>query len=263
MNQKTCPNCGALMPEDSKFCTECGSPFPVEKKEEKPAPRPAVQDNPPAEAKPSAPKLPDELFTEEPVRPVQTAQNAPAQTTEVQTAAQAAAPAAATAAAVGYAAAQAAPAAQAYPAGNQPYQQPVSQPIPHQNAAATGMPMGTYPQAAVQQPSQQWQQPAAQSRIPSAGITESALKGTPEEPISTWGWLGIFLLLGIPVVNLILLIAWACGGCRKNEKKYFARGMWLYVLVAIIIIVILGLVLYFVGRPFVNSILNQFGYELV
>ena len=253
MNQKTCPNCGALMPEDSKFCTECGSPFPVEKKEEKQAPRPAVQDNPPAETKPSSPELPDELFTEEPVRPVQ----AQPPRTEAQAAAQAAAPAAA---AVGYAA-QAAPAnpapaapASAYgtarPAANA---SPSYSPAPQQTPAAAAYPVGAYPAANA----------ANAMNARPASITAEDLRGTPLEPIHAWGWVGIFLLLGIPVVNLVLLIVWAVGGCRKDAKKSFARGVWLCVLIAIVILVILGIVFVTVGRPFVNEILNQFGYELV
>lgn len=44
------------------------------------------------------------------------------------------------------------------------------------------------------------------------------------QPISTWGYVGIILLLGIPFVGLTIAIVWACGGCRKVNKRNFARA---------------------------------------
>ena len=51
-----------------------------------------------------------------------------------------------------------------------------------------------------------------------------SVKGTKFEPISTAGYLGIIFLLAIPVVGLIFAVKWAMGGCRKVQKKFFARA---------------------------------------
>lgn len=44
------------------------------------------------------------------------------------------------------------------------------------------------------------------------------------QPVSTWGYIGIMLLLGIPIIGPILAIVWALGGCRKVNKRNFARA---------------------------------------
>lgn len=46
-----------------------------------------------------------------------------------------------------------------------------------------------------------------------------------DQVITTGGYIGIMLLNCIPVVNLVLLIIWACGGCRKTCKTNYARAV--------------------------------------
>ena len=57
-------------------------------------------------------------------------------------------------------------------------------------------------------------------------------------PISAWGYFGIFLLMAIPVIGWLLIIIWACGGCRKVNKRNMARGVLLNFLLQVILIVI-------------------------
>lgn len=65
--------------------------------------------------------------------------------------------------------------------------------------------------------------------------------GSPYEPIGVMGWFGIFLLMLLPGVNIILLIVWACGGCRKLSKKNFARAALIILFFALFAFVILWL----------------------
>lgn len=70
---------------------------------------------------------------------------------------------------------------------------------------------------------------------------------TPEAPdkqskyalISTLGYVGILLLIAIPVVGPILMIVWALGGCRKLQKRNFARANLLLALVSLLLTVII------------------------
>lgn len=73
------------------------------------------------------------------------------------------------------------------------------------------------------------------------------------EPISTGGYIGIMLLMCIPVIGQILTIVWACGGCRKVNKRNFARAM----LVFLIISIVLCGILYFTGRMLWMDILQS------
>ena len=56
--------------------------------------------------------------------------------------------------------------------------------------------------------------------------------GSKYEPITTGGYIGIMLLMMLPLVNLILLLVWACGGCRKVNKTNFARALLIMMLIS-------------------------------
>lgn len=68
-------------------------------------------------------------------------------------------------------------------------------------------------------------------------LAGSTLDDSPYEPISVWGYIGIWALLAIPVIGWIFAIVWACGGCRKINKKNLSRGY----------LILLGLVAVFIG----------------
>ena len=46
-------------------------------------------------------------------------------------------------------------------------------------------------------------------------LTDADVKGTKYEPVSVWQFVGITFLCCIPLVGLIFLIVWACGGSKK------------------------------------------------
>ena len=66
-------------------------------------------------------------------------------------------------------------------------------------------------------------------------------KGSKYEPISTGGFIGIMLLMCIPIVGQILMIVWACGGCRKVNKRSLARASLIMMVVMLIISFLIGL----------------------
>lgn len=56
-----------------------------------------------------------------------------------------------------------------------------------------------------------------------------------EEPIPTGSYIGILLLLLIPVVNLVCVILWACGGSRKRNKTNLARALLVWMLIGAVL----------------------------
>ncbi len=76
-----------------------------------------------------------------------------------------------------------------------------------------------------------------------------------EEPISTGGYIGIFLLMMIPLVNLICLIVWACGGCKKVNKRNLSRAMLVLMLIGIVLGVLLGMA----GSLLFGDVFNELG----
>ncbi len=111
-----------------------------------------------------------------------------------------------------------------------------------------GTPMGAaqqpqpQPQAAPQQPQPQPQQTYTQQQAQQAYAQQPYTQPQPqyapvytEEPISTGAYIGIFFLLMLPVINLILLIVWACGGCNKKNKTNLSRALLVWMLIGALI----------------------------
>lgn len=65
---------------------------------------------------------------------------------------------------------------------------------------------------------------AQQTIVDFSALAGSTLDDSPYEPISAWGYIGIWALFAIPVIGWIFAIVWACGGCRKLNKRNMARG---------------------------------------
>jgi len=86
-----------------------------------------------------------------------------------------------------------------------------------------GQPMGM-PSQTPPPPHTSYAQPAYSAPVPPVQVYT-------EEPISTGGYIGLFFLLMIPVVNLICLLVWACGGCAKKNKTNLSRALLVWMLI--------------------------------
>lgn len=120
----------------------------------------------------------------------------------------------------------------------------------------------TQPQQLVVQTQQPVQQPYAQQlyvQQPYAAPPQPGYAAPPaaavyqEEPISTGGYIGILLLMAVPIVNLICMIVWACGGCKKVNKRNLSRAM----LVLMLISIILGGLAMLAGNMLFGDVFNE------
>ena len=133
------------------------------------------------------------------------------------------------------------------PAPQPPKQAAPPPPPPPQQPPVAAAPV--YQAPPPQQPVQQSVQAAPQQTF------EQSVKGTKYEPITTGGFIGIMLLLCIPIIGFILLIVWACGGCRKISKRSFARASLILTAIVLVLSLIAGLVL----KTVFDSALSSFG----
>ena len=77
--------------------------------------------------------------------------------------------------------------------------------------------------------------------------------GSKYELISTAEFIGISLLMCIPIVGPILMIIWAFGGCRKLQKRNFARAS----LIIAAIMLVIGMIFGMIVRSFIKKIENE------
>lgn len=97
--------------------------------------------------------------------------------------------------------------------------------------------------------------PRQQTSPPVYGADVAPSKGSKYEPITAGGYIGIMLLMCIPVVGIILTIIWACGGCRKVNKRSLARASLIMMAVGLVISLIMGFVL----KGIVNTAIEASG----
>lgn len=76
---------------------------------------------------------------------------------------------------------------------------------------------------------------------PVYGADIAPAKGSKYDPITTWGYIGIMLLMCIPVVGLILMLVWAFGGCKKVNKRNLARASLIMAAIGLIFSLVIGL----------------------
>lgn len=63
-------------------------------------------------------------------------------------------------------------------------------------------------------------------------------------PLSMWQYIGMFIVMAIPIVNLILIFSWAFGGNANVNKRNYARAVLFMALIGIVISVVLTVLMY-------------------
>lgn len=195
-----CSNCGAKVPDDAAFCTSCGTKMNGEQ----------IVDQKVEEVMADA-TLGSDLESMDSAEETVTGSYSAAVTQEE------------------VALAAEAPVVKEVTTPKQAPVQP--QPVPEPRVAPTPPP-APEPRVAPTPPPQP--QPAPQ---PMQQQTAQVIDVT-DKPMTVLGWLGTFLLLFIPIVNIILPFVWAfSSGTNKSKRSYFQA----YLIMAAILIV-LGIV---------------------
>ena len=139
------------------------------------------------------------------------------------------------------------------PAGAAPPPSPPPQSAPQPQAA----PVYAQTATATMPPPQSAYQPAA-----AYGGDMAPAKGSKYEPITTKGFIGIMLLMCIPIVGQILMIVWALGGCRKINKRNLARASLIMMVVALVISFLIGMALKALFGKVVDQIEAETGVSI-
>ena len=83
----------------------------------------------------------------------------------------------------------------------------------------------------------------------------------PDEHVSTWGWIGRWVLMCIPILNIILLLVWGFGGSSKRSLVTWARAQLVLTLISIIIAVIAIIIMTANGINVIDAVKRAFqGY---
>lgn len=105
-------------------------------------------------------------------------------------------------------------------------------------ALSQPQPPGSY---AYQQPSYTPQTPYTPPQPAPAPYVQSYAPYRQDETVTMGEWFVFFLVMAIPLVNVIMLFVWAFGSGTKPSKANLCKLQLLLYAIAIIIIVIIGL----------------------
>lgn len=62
-------------------------------------------------------------------------------------------------------------------------------------------------------------------------------------PVSVGGWIGVYLLSMLPIINLIMMFVWAFSSGTKKSLQNYARAMLIMALIAVVLVIILVVIL--------------------
>ena len=138
---------------------------------------------------------------------------------------------------------------------------PPPQPPPSQPEPVNETPIYTQPTPPPQPkpPQPAYQQPTYTQSAPAAPISTAPAPAVDDQYalITTGGYIGIMLLMCIPVVGLILMIVWACGGCKKLQKRNFSRAMLIVMAVSLVLSLIIGFALHGLVNSFIDTVKGE------
>lgn len=72
------------------------------------------------------------------------------------------------------------------------------------------------------------------------------------KPLSIGAYIGMFILLCIPIVNLIMLLVWSFSDTVNLNKKHFAIAQLIMILIGIVLSIVTAIVLVRLGYGFYN-----------
>lgn len=79
------------------------------------------------------------------------------------------------------------------------------------------------------------------------------MNGSENRPVSVGNWIITFILLAIPLVNLVMLIIWAAGGTTHPSKRTFAQAYFVLLLIIICLAILAAFIVPFHPHHHVNG----------
>jgi len=152
------------------------------------------------------------------------------------------------------------------PAGQAPIAAPQAY-APHPQAAP---PPQTYaPQPAYSQPAYNTQPPAgaapyAPNTAPGAApFYAPAPPPAPgkdlTKPLGVWWYILMFIVMSIPILNIVMVFAWSFGSKTNINRKNFARAVLILAIVSIVASVVLGVLFGAVMNDYLEDFMNEYG----
>ena len=127
-----------------------------------------------------------------------------------------------------------------------------------QQAYQQGQDAYSYQQQAYQQ--QSYQQPQDGYPYQQAAYQQQATAPVNNEHMRTGEWIVTYLLMLVPIANIIMPFIWAFGSSAKPSKKTWARAMLIFMAIGLVLSIILAVVVAVLGISLLDLIIEYEEY---
>jgi heme/copper-type cytochrome/quinol oxidase subunit 4 len=87
-------------------------------------------------------------------------------------------------------------------------------------------------------------------------IQNAQISSNNSAPITVGQWLITFLLMAIPIVNIILLFIWAFDSDTNPNKKNFAKAYLIIMAIGFVLAILIGILAFVLSASIFSSLSN-------
>ncbi|MHB8961621.1 MAG: zinc ribbon domain-containing protein [Saccharofermentanales bacterium] len=80
-----------------------------------------------------------------------------------------------------------------------------------------------------------------------------------DAPLKVGDYVGMFLLMCIPIVRFIMILVWGFGSSSNVNKKNFARAVMILFVIGLVLSIIFGIVFGAILFPLISDAINEYG----
>ncbi|MHB1452836.1 MAG: zinc ribbon domain-containing protein [Saccharofermentanales bacterium] len=116
---------------------------------------------------------------------------------------------------------------------------------------------GPAPAAAYTPPQQQYNTTTPQYN-PNVAYN-SSVQGNLDAPLKVGEYIGMMLLMCIPIVRFIMVLVWGFGSTSNTNKKNFARAIMILFVIMIAVSIVIGILFGAILMPLIQEYIDEVG----
>ncbi len=83
-----------------------------------------------------------------------------------------------------------------------------------------------------------------------------------DAPLKVGEYIGMFLLMCIPIVRFIMILIWGFGSSSNTNKKNFARAVMILFVIGLALSIVFGILFGAVLFPLISDAINEYGSSM-
>lgn len=120
----------------------------------------------------------------------------------------------------------------------------------------------TAPSPAYTAPQQQYSNPNSTPQYNPNTAYNAGVQSALDAPLKVGDYVGMFLLMCIPIVRFIMILVWGFGSSSNTNKKNFARAVMILFVIGLALSIVFGILFGAVLFPLISDAFNEYGSSM-